>query len=233
MQFKKRQTLLTLLLIATLLSGCMRIRVDALPTPPTVESAQSESTLPAAATSAQVQPATAAATKVSATETPLPTVTISAVDGNVFIRRGPDTAYNPIGVLYQGASANVLQRDVLSKWVEIIIPNSDDTGWVSLQTKYSKVDGDLASLPQFTITDWPVPAYLRNCSLHQMYVMPAEVLVPPASAFPNNEVWLYPGSYVVYDIDVPGEPEVLQFEMREGKVVEILDDGNGEHRKCR
>jgi hypothetical protein len=236
--FQKRRSLLTLFLIAILLQACMRVKLDTPPSLPTtrqIETVSGEESAPLAATSTQVKTptATATATEIPATPTFQSNVTISAVSGNVFIRRGPDMAYNPIGVLYQNTSAAVIQRDVLSNWVQIKIPNSENTGWVSIQTKYSKVDGDLTPLPEFTPTDWPVPAYLRNCSLHQMYIMPAEIVLPPASAFPENEIWLYPGSYVVYDIDVAGEPDVLQVEMSEGKVVEILDDGNGEHRKCR
>jgi len=41
---------------------------------------------------------------------------ITAINGNLFIRRGPDLAFNPVGVLYEGNSAIVIAQDVLSDW---------------------------------------------------------------------------------------------------------------------
>jgi hypothetical protein len=119
----------------------------------------------------------------------------------------------------------VNRRDVLSKWVEIIIPDSKKSGWVSVQTDYSKVIGDLSLLPDFTPTEWPLPAYIRNCTHHQMYILPGEIRLPSTYETPENEIWLYPGRYNVYDLDVSGEPEVLQVDMREGLALDIRVDG--------
>lgn len=237
---QKQRSISIALLFVFLIQACTQVRLDAppaLPTPPKIESATGEAIPPfgaSAAPSIQVGTPTVAPTamEIPATPTSHPKVSISAIKGNLFIRRGPDMAYNPIDVLYQDTSVAVLKRDVLSKWVQIIIPNSNKTGWVSIQTKYSKVDGDLKSLPEFTPTDWPIPAYLRNCTHHQMYILPAEIVLPPSFAEPENEIWLYPGTYTAYDIDVPGEPETLQFDIREGVTREILVDGLGERRKC-
>jgi hypothetical protein len=160
-------------------------------------------------------------------------VKISAVKGNLFIRRGPDMAFNPIGVLYKDTSAEVIAHDILSKWAQIKIPDSKATGWVSLQTKYSKLDGDLSTLPELSVTEWPKPAYLRNCTYHRMYILPSQIYLNSYLGSPENEVWLYPGDYTVYDIDVPGDPvEVLQVTISEGSDKEILLDGLGERRKC-
>ena len=141
-------------------------------------------------------------------------------------------AFNPIAVLYKDTSAEVIARDVLSNWVQIKFPNSDKTGWVSIQTQYSQIEGDLEDVPEYTPTEWPVPAYLRNCTYHQMYVMPSEVVIPSYFQYPDNEIRIYPGTYTVYDIDVPGEPEVAEIEIREGSEIEIIEDGLGEHHKC-
>jgi hypothetical protein len=65
-----------------------------------------------------------------------------------------------------------------------------------------------------------------------MYILPSEIILPSSFEFPDNEVWIYPGAYTVLDIDVPGDPEVAEFSIKEGGVVEIRDDGLGEHRKC-
>ena len=230
------KVLFIILLFAILLQACMQVRLDAPPALPTAQDIETITTEEQAASLAtstsQTETPALTATEIFPTPTSFPKVTISAIKGNLFIRRGPDLAYKPIGVLYKDTSAPVIQRDVLSNWVQITIPNSDNTGWVSIQTDYSKVDGDLKTLPEFTPTDWPIAAYLRNCTHHQMYVMPSEIILPSSLRQPENEIWLYPGSYTVYDIDVAGEPEVLQVDIREGITVEILDDGLGEHRKC-
>jgi hypothetical protein len=163
---------------------------------------------------------------------PVPKIKITAVKGNLFIRRGPDMAFNPIGVLYKGKTLDIIGRDVLTKWVQVILPNSKNTGWISVKTDYSEVIGDLSILPDFTPTLWPVPAYIRNCSHHEMYIQPGEITLPSSFNNPNNEIWLYPGKYTVYDLEVTDYPAVMDVTMREGLSVDILFDGLGEKRKC-
>ncbi|MBK7319035.1 MAG: SH3 domain-containing protein [Anaerolineales bacterium] len=229
-----QRRILTATLTIMLLQACMQVRVDAPPALPTPQDIETVAIAEQPAATATSTPTTvpATATEISPTATTQPRVVISAVKGNIFIRRGPDMAFNPIGVLYKDTSAPVIARDVLSNWVQIVIPNSDQKGWISIQTQYSKVDGDLKTLPEFTTTEWPTPAYLRNCTHHQMYILPAEVILLSSFDQPDNMVWLYPGTYTVYDLEVSGEPEVTTVEVREGVTVEILDDGAGEHRKC-
>ncbi len=166
------------------------------------------------------------------TSNPAPRVTISAVKGNLFIRRGPDMAFNPIGVLYQGATAEVLAHDVLSKWAQIAVPNSDQIGWVSLMTQYSQIEGDISALPELTVTDWPQPGYVRNCSLHRMVLEPGNIYVESLLGEPENLAWVYPGFYDVYDIDMPDPVEVDSIEIREGITVDILYNGAGVKHKC-
>ena len=229
-----QRRILTATLTIMLLQACMQVRVDAPPALPTPQDIETVAIAEQPAATATSTPTTvpATATEISPTATTQPRVVISAVKGNIFIRRGPDMAFNPIGVLYKDTSAPVIARDVLSNWVQIVIPNSDQKGWISIQTQYSKIDGDLKTLPEFTTTEWPTPAYLRNCTHHQMYILPAEVILLSSFDQPDNMVWLYPGTYTVYDLEVSGEPEVTTVEVREGVTVEILDDGAGEHRKC-
>jgi hypothetical protein len=160
-------------------------------------------------------------------------VTISAVGGNLFVRRGPDMSFNPIAVLYEGQHAIVLARDVLADWVQIPLPNqTGGTGWVSIQTRFSVIEGDVKSLPQLAPTEWPIPAYLANCTYHQMMIDPGDIVLPSLLEYPENEMWLYPGIYNVYDLEVAGHPEVATVEMREGIQIEIRVDGNNEKRKC-
>jgi len=231
-RLQKQRSRFTILLCVTLLQACVQVRLDtpaALPTAQNIEKIAAEDQ---ATSTTQIEMPSATPTEIFPTPTLLPKVKISAIKGNLFIRRGPDLAYNPIGVLYKDTSAPVLKRDILSKWLQIVIPNSDKMGWVSIQTNYSNVVGEVKDLPEFTPTDWPVPAYLRNCTHHQMYILPSEIILPSSYQTPENEVWLYPGSYSVQDLDVPGEPNVLDVNIREGTTVDIHDDGLGEHRKC-
>jgi hypothetical protein len=161
-------------------------------------------------------------------------ITVTAVKGNIFIRRGPNLAYNPISVLKKGESATGLARDVLARWVQIPMPGQPDRmGWVSIQTDYTVVNGNLRDLPEFMTVDWPVASYLRNCTHHQMIIKPGDTIIPSSYGAPDNEVWIFPGTYTVYDYDLPDQPEVMSsFDLREGLEIDIRTDGSGETRKC-
>jgi hypothetical protein len=187
------------------------------------------------------QPPDPTSTPVSlptATNTLVPTqsqfmITVTASKGNVYIRRGPGLAYNPIDVLEKGETASAFARDILSDWVQVSIPaHPDQMGWVSLMTSYISVNGDISTLPAIQVDDWPVASYLRNCTHHQMLVQPGEIIIPSLLEYPENEVWVYPGSYTVYDLDHPDTPEVAHVELREGFEIDIHVDGNDEKRKC-
>lgn len=176
----------------------------------------------------------AAPTTGSVFTSPTPSsVIITAVKGNLFIRRGPDLAYNPIAVLIEGQSAPVLAHDVLGKWVEIPVPSlPGKTGWISIQTVFSSVSGNFMDMPEIQPTDWPVASYIRNCTYHQMLVEPGDTTLASLLNSPDNEIWIYPGIHHVYDTEVDGQPEVLTVDLREGMRVDVRVDGNGDHRKC-
>ncbi len=168
----------------------------------------------------------------SATPTPQ-AISVTAVNGNLFIRRGPSVAYNSISVLYDGQSAPARARDVLSNWLEVPIPGqSENFGWISIQTIYSSVNGDVTTLPEAQPTDWPVPAFLRNCTSHEMTTQPGGIVLPSLENFPANDVRINPGTYRVYDTDVAGSPEVLKVDLREGSQIDVLVNGDGESHKC-
>ncbi|MCC6261478.1 MAG: SH3 domain-containing protein [Anaerolineales bacterium] len=228
----KRKNISWIFLLALATQACVKLQVmsPAQLTPQTLDSVTQ-------AVSTPMQKPTATPRPTQTLELPTPTialaeVTITAVKGNLNIRRGPGLAYNSIGVLYEGTSATIIAHDVLTKWAQIQIPNSTKTGWVSVLTKYSQITGDLEALPGFTTKEWPITAYLRNCTHHQMYIMPGEIILPSSYAIPENEIWLNPGHYFVYDFDLPNLPEVKEFEIREGQEVEIVEDGSGERRLC-
>jgi hypothetical protein len=241
---QKLRNAFTALLIVILSQACMQLKTDATPVVPTpqaiVSSVANEGSNLLPTPTETLKPVVPAPPTVTLepvvptfqTAAASPFVTINVVKGNLFIRRGPGMAYNPVGVLYKNTSTTAIARDVLSNWVQVKIPDSDQEGWVSIQTGYSQVEGNVKDLPEWTNIEWPQAAYLRNCTYHRMYVMPGEIVIPPSLQFPENEIWIYPGEYVVYDIDVTGDPDVADIVIREGSNVEIRDDGLGGHRKC-
>ncbi len=161
------------------------------------------------------------------------TVMVSAVNGNLYIRRGPDLAFNPIGALMNGQSATATGREPLSKWLQIPIPGQGArTGWVSIQTKFSTVSGDVMSLPELAPTDWPVLAFIQNCTYDQMEIDPGAIVLPSLTYFPSNRIQIDPGIYSVHDTDVTGSPEVMNIDVREGSAINVTVDGNGGKRKC-
>ncbi len=160
-------------------------------------------------------------------------VTVTAVDGNIFIRRGPDLAFNPVAVLTNGQSAVATARDVLSRWLQIRVPgDTQKTGWVTLVTDYTSVTGDVQSLPESQTTVWPELAFLRNCTHDLMVADPGGVTIPAIDYFPDNEVRINPGVYTIVDVDVDKYPQVLKVDIREGSAIDILIDGTGEKKKC-
>jgi hypothetical protein len=132
-----------------------------------------------------------------------------------------------------GQSAQALARDVLTKWVQIPISgHPNKTGWISIQTRFVAVSGDVVKLPEVMPTDWPVQASLRNCTYHYMAAEPGGIVIQAVYNFPDNEVQINPGVYTIHDIEVDGSPEVMQVEIKEGSEIDIRDDGDGDHKKC-
>lgn len=189
---------------------------------------------PSTVTAAPPPTPTLVPTATEISPTPQPTVTITAAKGSLYIRRGPGLPYNQIGVLRKGESANIIGQDVLSRWVQIQIPGSDATGWVSIMTDFTSVQGDLNAVPDFTFTDWPQPAYVKNCTEHDILLEPGEIYL--YSAYTNadylNEAQVDPGVYTAYDLFVPGEPEIQKVEIREGMYVYLTLNGLGVNHKC-
>jgi hypothetical protein len=169
----------------------------------------------------------------AATNEPQASVKVTAVNGNIFIHRGPDLAFNPIAVLIKGQTVVATARDVLAKWVQVQLPGDPkNTGWITILTDYTQVLGDVASLPEVSPTEWPDLAFLRNCTHDLMEADPGGVTVPPVDYFPDNEVRINPGTYHIHDLDVDKYPEVLVVDIREGSAIDIRVDGTGEKKKC-
>ncbi|MBK7448708.1 MAG: SH3 domain-containing protein [Anaerolineales bacterium] len=154
------------LLLVLVAGGCLPARQT--PISDIVQVVETSTEEPAATVTSAPLPTT---TPVPVTEvlptltfTPAPSVRILAVNGNLYIRRGPGTAYNTVGYLMNSVSADVIGQDMLSKWVQVIIPDSEQSGWISLQTPYSHIDGDLSDVPAFTFTEWAEASYVKNCT---------------------------------------------------------------------
>ena len=220
------------LIFVFLSQACVPVNATpSLPTAQKIESPAANADIPTPTATLEIVVPTK--TKIPATAIPIPPVTLNVVKGNLFIRRGPDMAFNTIGVLYKNTGAKVIARDVLSDWVQIEIPNSDKKGWISIQTDYSQIEGSLKDLPEISPTEWPQATYLWNCTHHDMYVLPDEVVIPSSFQYPDNEMRIYPGVYyTVYDVDVPDNSLVAEFTAGEGDEIEIREDGLGERRKC-
>jgi len=199
-----------------------------------IATAAVEQSLPTATATLPATATLGPTSQPSPTPEPLPSVRIIAAEGNLYIRRGPGTEYNQVGILKKGESAQVMGRDVLSKWVQVNIPGTEFTGWVSLLTPFTKLEGDLSDIESFTFTDWPLPAYIKNCTEHDLLIGPNELYL--YNLYTNgkylNEVQVDPGRYDIYDLFIDGEPKIQTLDVREGDIIYITVDGSGTEHLC-
>jgi hypothetical protein len=166
----------------------------------------------------------------SPTATAPASLAISAVGGQLNVRRGPGPEYNPVGALKDGQSTLATARNADTSWLYIQAPGgSKALGWVTIETQYTSVQGDPAALPVMNAAS-AAPAYIRNCTAHQMLVDPGAQILPDRGNTPGNELQVFPGDYTVTD-DVTGS-QVASPSMFEGQVVEIKKDGDGKKYSC-
>ena len=168
--------------------------------------------------------------------TPSPTsgnVTVTAVNGNLSIRTGPDITFDAIALLKDGETVTALARSIMDGWVQIPIPSQEGkTGWVSLKTNYFIVNGNVLDLPRVDAVEWNIGSYLINCTPHQMIVKPGNVILEPVDDAPANRVWFSPGLYSVYDMDVEGQPVAANLSVTEHREFHILKDGTRKQWSC-
>jgi len=172
-------------------------------------------------------------------KTPTPTaeaspspVTITAVEGDIAIRLGPDKSFDATASLKNGETATVLARSIMNGWIQIEVPSqSGATGWVWVETGYSIINGDLLDLPRIDRVEWNVGSYLINCTPHQMIVKPSDVILQPAGGT-DSRVWFMPGTYSVYDLDVTGQPVAANLTVTEHREFHILKDGTRKQWAC-
>jgi len=166
----------------------------------------------------------------------LPLVTITAINGNLYIRRGSGSDFNPTGVLLKGETATALGRDILDEWLYIPIPSqAGKFGWVSTLTIYSSISGNTMDLPVVD-SDLAVPAFIQNCSTHNMIVQPTGVILPPLNQYPNTIVQFDPGEYTILDYDNvkynPNSNQGIVVDLREGELYQITAMGTAAQHKC-
>lgn len=172
-------------------------------------------------------------------KTPTPTaeaspspITITAVEGDIAIRLGPDKSFDATTRLKNGETAVVLARSIMDGWIQIEVPTqAGETGWVWVETGYSIVNGDLLDLPRIDTVEWNVGSYLINCTPHQMIVKPGDVILQPAGET-DSRVWFMPGTYSVYDLDVSGQPVAANLTVTEHREFHILKDGTRKQWAC-
>jgi hypothetical protein len=80
--------------------------------------------------------------------------------------------------------------------------------------------------------EWPVGSYLRNCTSHRLIVEPGGKILPPVEQAPDNRVWFHPGLYHIYDLDLPGRPEVTGVQLGPHTEVGIVEDGSNQRGVC-
>lgn len=196
---------------------------------------QTQTALPTATNPVPVSTAETAAPVTTDTPAPPPTpkdVTFSVAGGNLNVRRGPSLNYNYIGVLYDGETALAVGRDRISRWVMIELPSQPGVkGWVTTETKYSTVDGDVSLLPFVEVAP-ASPAYIRNCTWHTMLVSPNGIELLSKEDKPYNEERFGVGTYWVYDVEDPEWAVIQEINLSEGRTVDILYDWTGEKSKC-
>jgi hypothetical protein len=178
--------------------------------------------------------ATVAPTLVGTTPfTPTPkTVSVAIKGGNLFVHRGPGLEYNFVGVFYDGDTTIATGRDLINRWIRIQLPSKPSVeGWITTETEYTRIYGDISNLP-FIQTEPASPAFIRNCTKHEILILPTEVYLLTKYDTPYNEERFDVGVYQVYDTDIPGNVRLDDVSLSEGKTVDIRYDGNGEKSKC-
>ena len=105
------------------------------------------------------------------------------------------------------------------------------TGWVTTETDYSVIDGDVSSLP-FISVEPAVSASIRNCTDHTMLILPDDVQLLPRADQPYNEDNFYIGIHQVVDLDASGTVKLEDISLLEGRSVDIIINGDGVKSKC-
>ena len=120
--------------------------------------------------------------------TPTPkTVAAAMQGGNLFVHRGPGLEYNYVGVLYDGDTTIATGRDLINRWIRSELPSQSGVeGWITTETDYTQIHGGVSNLP-FIETEPASPGFIRNCTKHEILILPAEVYLLSKYNTPYNE----------------------------------------------
>jgi hypothetical protein len=153
-------------------------------------------------------------------------ITVTAATGNLFVRRGPGTTYNIVSGFSKGVTTKAVGRNEKNDWLAIEIPLAKGViGWISLGTGYTELHGKLSDLPLYPY-DEPKPAYVANCTLHDMTTRPGQWNLPAKTTQKVN-----PGEYQFLDMST-GQSKVMEATLKEGNTVYIKVDGDGASHSC-
>lgn len=153
-------------------------------------------------------------------------ITVTAATGNLFIRRGPGTTYSIVSGLSKGVTTKAVGRNEKNDWLAIEIPFVKGAfGWISMGTGYTEMNGNISSLPLYPY-DEPKPAYLQNCTEHDMTTRPGQWNLPGKTTQKVN-----PGEYVILDM-YTGQNKVQEAILKEGNTISIKVDGDGLSYNC-
>lgn len=153
-------------------------------------------------------------------------ITVTAATGNLFVRRGPGTTYNIVAGFSKGVTTKAVGRNEKNDWLAIEIPLAKGAiGWISMGTGYTEMSGSIQSLPLYPY-DEPKPAYIQNCTMHDMTTRPGQWNLPAKT---TQKVG--PGEYQILDMST-GQSKVQEIVLKEGNTVTIKTDGNGVSYGC-
>jgi hypothetical protein len=188
-----------------------------------------ETPLPPTATLVAAITLTLAAPLTPVTFTP---VVIIAETAALNIRRGPGTGYDVVATLNEKQSADAVARNEDSTWFMIPLPKDpSEFGWVSWSS-YASLTGNYLALPVQSV-DPPEQARVRNCTFHTLIIKEPVRITISSQQFPDaNTIQINPGSYVIRDKDVEGQPVVFKGEIREGDLIIIRTDGYSQTYSC-
>ncbi len=151
--------------------------------------------------------------------------------GALNVRRGPGLGYDTVAAFDVGQSAEAKGRDAVGEWLQVEVPGSTGVfGWVYSKAPTVNVAGDALSLPEAAFNE-AVPAYVRNCTSHQIALRPGEIILEPIAKQPANRVQVNPGFYEVVDLTL-NAASVTTMSVTEGSESIVTQDGKGVNYTC-
>lgn len=151
--------------------------------------------------------------------------------GALNVRRGPGLGYDIVAAFETGNTTPAVGRDGAGEWLQVEVPNSPGVfGWVYGKASILVISGDVMSLPEATFNE-AVPAYVRNCTSHQLALRPGEIILEALIQQPANRKQVNPGFYEVVDLTL-GEKSVTTLSVTESAELTLTTDGNGTNYVC-